>query len=144
MAQTRYPPVPRVGAGAVVLHQNKVLLVLRGQPPAMNLWAIPGGTVNLGETLAQAARREVLEETGLAIETGKIVFTFEKIQRDAAGQVEYHYVVVDMLARPVDPLQPLRPADDALQAGWFTLAQAVKLPVAETTLTLLQQVMKDL
>lgn len=143
MAQTRYPAAPRVGAGAVVLHQNKVLLVLRGQAPAQGLWAIPGGSVNLGETLAAAAQREVLEETGLAINTGDILFTFEKIQRDAAGQVEYHYVVVDLLAWPVDPHQPLVPADDARQAGWFTLAEAAQMPVAESTWTLLQQVMRE-
>jgi len=138
-----YPDAPRVGAGAVVIHQNNVLLVLRGQPPAQGLWAIPGGRVRLGETLAEAARREVHEETGLSITTGDVVYTFEKIERDKTGRVKFHYVVVDVLGFALKPDQPLAPADDVLDAGWFSLSEARALPVSDTTLTLLEKVMRQ-
>lgn len=143
MASKEYPDAPRVAVGAVVLHQNKALLVLRGQAPAKGLWAIPGGSVELGETLQVAAEREVLEETGLRVKAGKVVYTFDGIQRDASGRVKYHYVIVDLLAEALNPAQPLRPADDVNDAGWFTLSdiQDPNLPISGTTLTLLQNMM---
>ena len=141
MAGTIYPDAPRVAVGALVVHQNKVLLILRGEAPAKGMWAVPGGSVNLGETLQAAAEREVLEETGLKIKAGEVIYSFEKIQHDKAGQVQYHYVILDLEAEPLDPAQPLTPADDAIEAGWFTLADLdrLNLPVSETTWTLVQK-----
>lgn len=141
MVDTIYPDAPRVAVGALVIHQNKVLLILRGEAPAKGMWAVPGGSVNIGETLQAAAEREVLEETGLQIKAGEVIYSFEKIQYDKAGQVQYHYVILDLEAEPLDPAQPLTPADDAIEAGWFTLADLdrLNLPVSETTLDLLQK-----
>ncbi len=141
MAGTIYPDAPRVAVGALVVHKNKVLLILRGEAPAKGMWAVPGGSVNIGETLQAAAEREVLEETGLQIKAGEVIYSFEKIQHDKAGQVQYHYVILDLEAEPLDPAQPLTPADDAIEAGWFTLADLdrLNLPVSETTWTLLQK-----
>ncbi len=141
MVDTIYPDSPRVAVGALVVHQNKVLLILRGEAPAKGMWAVPGGSVNIGETLQAAAEREVLEETGLQIKAGEVIYSFEKIQHDKAGQVQYHYVILDLEAEPLDPAQPLTPADDAIEAGWFTLADLdrLNLPVSETTWTLLQK-----
>ncbi|MEA3437346.1 MAG: NUDIX hydrolase [Thermodesulfobacteriota bacterium] len=141
MTDTIYPNAPRVAVGALVVYQNKVLLVLRGKAPAKGVWAVPGGSVNIGETLQAAAEREVLEETGLQIKAGEVIYSFEKIQRDNAGQVKYHYVILDLEAEPLDPVQTLTPADDAVEAGWFTLADLdrLDLPVSETTRTLLQK-----
>lgn len=143
MASKTYPDAPRVAVGAVVFHEDKVLLVLRGQAPAKGLWAIPGGSVELGETLQAAAEREVMEETGLRVRAGEVVHTFDGIQRDAAGRVKYHYVIVDLLAEAVDPTQPLCPSDDVRDAGWFTLADVERpgLPISETTKTLLRRIM---
>ncbi len=143
MVSKIYPDAPRVAAGAVVVHQNKVLLVLRGQAPAKGLWAIPGGSVELGETLQAAAEREVLEETGLQIEAGEIVYTFDNVQRDENGKVQFHYVIVDMLAQALNPTQTLCPSDDVTDAGWFTLSQmeAPNFPITETTLALMQKIM---
>ena len=141
MVDTIYPDAPRVAVGALVVHQNKVLLILRGKAPAKGIWAVPGGSVNIGETLQAAAEREVLEETGLQINAGEVIYSFEKIQHDKAGQVKYHYVILDLEAKPLDPVQTLTPADDAVEAGWFTLADLdrLNLPVSETTWTLLQK-----
>jgi len=141
MVDTIYPDAPRLAVGALVVHQNKVLLILRGKAPAKGMWAVPGGSVNIGETLQAAAEREVLEETGLQIKAGKVIYSFEKIQHDKAGQVQYHYVILDLEAELLDPAQPLTPADDAIEAGWFTLAdlERLNLPVSETTWTLLQK-----
>ncbi len=141
MTGTIYPDAPRVAVGALVVHNNKVLLILRGKAPAKGIWSIPGGSVNLGETLQAAAEREVLEETGLQIQAGEVIYSFEKIQHDKAGKVQYHYVILDLAAEPLDPAQPLKPADDAVEAGWFTLADLVRLnlPVSEITWALLQK-----
>jgi ADP-ribose pyrophosphatase len=143
MASKVYPDAPRVAVGAVVFHQDKVLLVLRGQAPAKGLWAIPGGSVELGETLQLAAEREVQEETGLQVRAGQVVYTFDGIQRDERGRVKYHYVIVDLLAEALDPTQPLQPSDDVQDAGWFTLADVEQpnLPISETTRTLLRRLM---
>ncbi len=141
---TIYPDAPRVAVGAVVVDRGKVLLVLRGKAPAKDLWAIPGGSVNLGETLQAAAEREVLEETGLQIRAGEIIYAFEKIEQDDTGQIRFHYVILDLRAEVLEPAQPLRPADDVSDAGWFSLADLDRrnLPVSDTTRTLLERIME--
>jgi 8-oxo-dGTP diphosphatase len=145
MANIRYPDAPRVAAGVVVIHQHKVLLVLRGKPPGENLWAIPGGSVNLGETLQAAAEREAWEETGLQVKAGEVIYSFDAIVRDEAGQVEYHYVILDLKAEALDPAQPLIPGDDARAAGWFSLDEVRQLaiPISEATQILLRQLSND-
>ena len=145
MVSTIYPDAPRVAVGAIVVHQYKVLLVLRGKAPAKGMWAIPGGSVNLAETLQAAAEREILEETGLRVKAGEVIYVFDKIEWDEADRVRYHYVIIDLQAEPVDPTQPLIPADDVVDAGWFSLADLdrLNLPVSDTTRTLLQKVMTD-
>ena len=75
-----------------------MLLVKRGNPPAKGVWAIPGGGVELGETLEKAAEREVLEETGIVIKAGKPIFSFESIHRDDKDRVRFHYYIVDLTA----------------------------------------------
>ena len=94
-----YPSHPRVGVAAVVLRDNQVLLVQRGREPGKGSWGLPGGMLELGETLAEGARREVMEECGVEIEVGPLVAVFEPIQRDEDGRLRFHYVVVDYLAR---------------------------------------------
>jgi len=146
MVNTLYPDAPRVAVGGVVVHKKKVLLVLRGQPPSENKWAIPGGSVKLGETLQAAAEREVFEETGLRVKAGDLIYSFDTIVRDEADQIQYHYVILDFLAEPVDPHQPVIAGDDARDAGWFTLAEIETLdtPVTETTQALLQKIMAEI
>lgn len=130
-----YPDAPRVAVGAVVFRQDAVLLVKRGKPPAEGQWAIPGGSVGLGESLQAAAERETREETGLSIRAGAPVFTFETIERDPAGRVRFHYVVVDLAAELVGG--EMQPGDDALDARWVSREEMEHLFVNAATLRLL-------
>jgi len=90
------PDRPCVGVGAVLIHEGRVLLIRRGKEPLRGRWVVPGGTVELGETLEQALVREIQEETGLVVRPLEVVAVFDRIQRDA-DRVDYHYVIVDYL-----------------------------------------------
>ena len=93
---TGRPDRPCVGVGAVLIHEGRVLLIRRGKEPLRGRWVVPGGTVELGETLEQALVREIQEETGLLVRPREVVAVFDRIQRDA-DRVDYHYVIVDYL-----------------------------------------------
>ena len=133
-----YPDVPTVAVGAIVVRDGRVLLVRRGQPPSEGMWAIPGGRVELGETLQAAAEREIEEETGLTISAGDPVYTFDVIVPDEAGRIRFHYVIVDLLAVYVSGV--LRSGDDAREARWVSPDELEELPVNESTLQVLQEV----
>ncbi|MCP4688503.1 MAG: NUDIX hydrolase [Desulfobacterales bacterium] len=129
--ENRYPDLPRVAVGAFVFHEGRVLLVRRGKPPAEGQWAIPGGAVNLGETLQRAAEREIREETGIVIQAGAPMFTFDVVDRDPDGRVRFHYVIIDLSADYIkgDP----RAADDAREARWVAPAEMAALPMNPVT-----------
>lgn len=112
----RYPDRPIVGVGGIVLSSAGVLLIKRGAEPSKGLWSIPGGAVELGETLHEACAREVFEETGLKVEVGPLVEVFERRLIDDDGEVEYHYVLLDYLCRSA-PDEPHH-GDDAAAAKW--------------------------
>lgn len=143
LINTIYPDAPRVAVGAVVIYEKKVLLVLRGKPPAEGLWAIPGGSVDLGETLQMAAEREVLEETGLHVKAGEVIYTFDAIVRDHTGQVQYHYVILDLMAELLSPERAPVAADDVRDARWFSREALTEpgLSISETTRNLLHKLM---
>lgn len=131
-----YPDQPRVAVGAIVFKDNNVLLVRRGKPPAEDLWAIPGGRVEIGETLQEAAEREILEETGIAIRARIPVYTFDVIDRDTRGRIRYHYVIVDMTADYIRG-EP-RAGDDASAARWVSSDELATLKVSSKTRQLLR------
>jgi 8-oxo-dGTP diphosphatase len=97
VSDRRYPEHPIVGVGAVVIDNGRVLLVRRATEPQAGQWSLPGGRVELGETLTAAVARELQEETGLEIDVGPSVEVLDRILRDANGRVQYHYVLVDFL-----------------------------------------------
>ena len=131
------PERPVVGVGAVVLDEDRVLLIKRGNPPLKGQWSLPGGGVEVGETLEQAIAREVLEETGMAIEVGPIVEVLDRISRDADGRVEHHFVLVDFVCRPNGGI--LRGASDAEDAAWVTMADLARYEVAPVTISVIQK-----
>ena len=94
-----YPERPIVAVGAVVVDGGRVLLVKRANAPLKGEWSLPGGAVEIGETLEGALVREAREETGLDVEVGPVVEVLDRIVRDAVGRVEYHYVIIDYLCR---------------------------------------------
>jgi mutator protein MutT len=96
----RYPDRPVIGVGAVVIVDGRVVLVRRAHEPLKGRWNLPGGAVELGETLAQACAREVREETGLVVDVGPVIEVFDRIMLDADGGVQYHFVLVDYVCRP--------------------------------------------
>lgn len=115
-----YPDRPLLGVGGVLIHDNRVLLVRRATEPLKGEWSIPGGLVELGETLRDAVQREVLEETGLRIEPGEVLDLFDSIWRDANGRCQYHYVLVDYLCHLTGG--DLHPATDVSDARWVLSA----------------------
>jgi ADP-ribose pyrophosphatase len=121
-----------VAVGAFVFKDGKVLLVRRANAPSEDLWAIPGGKVRLGESLKEAAEREIKEETGILIRAIEPVFTFDHIETDGNDRIRFHYVIVDLSADYVSG-HP-RPGDDALEACWISPDQLSGLNVSQKTL----------
>jgi len=115
MLQREFPLVPLVGVGAVIVHEGKVLLVLRGTEPAKGRWSIPGGLIEVGEMLHEAVVREVREETGLEVEPVELVELLDRIHREGE-RVRYHYVIADYLCRVVGGT--LKAASDADAVRW--------------------------
>jgi mutator protein MutT len=110
-----YPDAPVVGVGAVILVEGRVVLVRRARAPMAGRWTLPGGTVETGETLKAALVREMREETGLDVDVGQVLEVFDRIERDEAGRVRFHHVIVDYLCRPRGGT--LRAADDAAEVA---------------------------
>jgi len=135
-----YPERPVVGVGAIVLDGGRVLLIKRGNPPLKGQWSLPGGGVEVGETLEQAVAREVLEETGLTIEVGPIVEVLDRISCDGDGRVEYHFVLVDFVCRPREQRRgQVRAGTDADDAEWVALADLARYEVAPVTISVIQK-----
>lgn len=112
-----YPERPIVGVGVVVWRDDRVLLIRRGKPPGLGQWSLPGGAQQLGETVHETARREVMEETGLHIHVTGLIDVVDGIHRDSDGRVEYHYTLIDLAATAV--AGEAVAADDAQEAAWF-------------------------
>jgi ADP-ribose pyrophosphatase YjhB (NUDIX family) len=125
-----YPDRPIVGVGAVIVENGRALVVRRGTEPLKGEWSIPGGVVELGETLRQAAAREAREETGLEVEPGVVLEVVDRIMRDAERKVQYHYVLVDFLCRRVSG--EARPGGDATELRWITALELEGFPIADS------------
>ncbi|MCL4396716.1 MAG: NUDIX hydrolase [Chloroflexi bacterium] len=126
-----YPERPICAVGVVVRKEGAALLIRRGNPPRQGDWSLPGGAVELGETLREAADREVLEECGVEITLGDLVDTFEFVVRDGEGRVQFHYVILDYVANYHDGI--LRPASDVVDAQWVPLSALDAFELAPKT-----------
>jgi len=131
-------PAARVGVGAVIIRDGQVLLVKRGREPAKGLWAVPGGAVEPGETLQEAAEREIFEESGVVIRAGEPIFAFDLIEKDETGALKFHYVIVDLRAEYISG-EPVA-ADDAADARWLKPRDLDSLDVVPVTLELLRKI----
>ena len=92
-----YPERPMVGVGGVVISNGRALLIRRGGPPLEGQWSIPGGMLEVGETLVEGVKRELSEETGIEVRVGDLIEAFEHVNLDADGKTKYHFVVLDYL-----------------------------------------------
>ncbi|HXW99656.1 MAG TPA: NUDIX hydrolase [Candidatus Acidoferrales bacterium] len=134
--QREFPTQPLIGVGAIIVEPGRtkdarVLLVKRAHPPIQGQWSIPGGALEVGELVRDAAIREAREETGLIVEPGELLGVYDRVLRHTDGRVQYHYVLVDFLCRVVGG--KLHAAGDAAEARWFTRKELPALKLAEDT-----------
>ena len=132
-----YPDNPVLGVGAVIFNNEKVLLVKRGKEPGYGKWSIPGGAVELGETLKEGLLREVNEETGLEVEIGGMVDVLDWVSRDESDKIKYHYVLVDYWCKCLF-LKP-NPSSDVLDARWVLLSEILNYDLPLATLEVIDK-----
>ncbi len=132
-----FPEVPLVGVGSIIIEGERVVLVKRAHPPIQGQWSIPGGVLEVGELVREAAIREAREETGLIVEPGELLGVFDRVLRDSEKRVQYHYVLIDFLCKRAGG--ELLAASDAAEVRWFTLEELPALNLAEDTLEVIRK-----
>ena len=125
-----YPDRPLVGVGAIIIHDGKILLEKRGNDPGKGKWSIPGGKVELGESVEQTVIREVKEETGLEVEKPEHVDIVDNVVLDDKGRIEYHFVIIDYLVKLRGGI--LKAGSDALDLKWVSLKDVEVLDLTKT------------
>src|SRR5271156_1144091 len=135
--QREFPETPLVGIGAIIIENARVVLVKRAHPPLQAEWSIPGGVLEVGELVRDAAVREAREETGLTVEPGELLGVYDRVLRNADERVQYHYVLIDFLCRRV--AGDLTAASDAAEVRWFTREELPALNLAEDTLDVVRK-----
>ena len=123
------PTRPVVAVGVLVLDEGRVLLVQRAKPPQVGRWTVPGGKVELGETLEQAALRELREETGMTATLGPVVEILDRVMLDESGQIAFHYVILDFLG--TEPRGVLRASSDALDARFVAIEDLARYELTD-------------
>lgn len=126
----KYPERALVGVGGIAVKDGKILLIKRAFEPGAGKWSIPGGMVELGETMAEACAREMEEETGIKVEVLEQIRAFDMIDKDDEGKVRYHYVLVDFLVKPVGGKE--RPNIEAKEMTWATYEEAMDMDLTNT------------
>ena len=126
-----FPEHPLIGVGSIIIESDRVVIVKRAHPPIQGQWSIPGGVLEVGEMVREAAIREAREETGFIVEPGELLGVYDRILRDDQKRVQYHYVLVDFLCRPVGG--QLQASTDAAEVRWFTREELPALKLAEDT-----------
>jgi 8-oxo-dGTP diphosphatase len=132
-----YPDRPIVGVGAVIVEQGRVLLIKRGSPPLLGEWSLPGGVVELGETLRAAAEREALEETGLIVKTGDVIEVLDRIVPGDQAVPRYHYVLIDFLCAVHGG--EVRAGGDAADARWVGESELAEYSMEQPVLEVIRK-----
>ena len=136
----KYPDAPIVAVGAVIVDDDRVLLVQRGQEPLKGEWSLPGGVVELGETLEAALTREVREETSLDVVVGHVVEVLDSIRRDAGGRAEYHYIIIDYACRIRGGTSTVASCGtDAADVRWVAVADLEHYGVTTTAIAVIRK-----
>ena len=124
-----YPDRPIVGVGAVIVQNGRAVLVKRTGEPLAGEWSVPGGVLEIGESLRQGIEREALEETGLVVVAGPVLDVFDSISADPDGRTRYHYCLIDFLCRAVSG--ELRAGSDAAAVRWISRDELETFPMRE-------------
>jgi 8-oxo-dGTP diphosphatase len=132
-----YPDRPVVGVGGVVISSGRALLVRRGGPPLEGEWSIPGGMLEVGETLFEGVRRELAEETGLEVRVMELIEVFERISLDATGKPKYHFVVLDYLCEVLQG--EARAGSDVTAVAWAAPSDLPKYSLTETAARVIEK-----
>jgi 8-oxo-dGTP diphosphatase len=130
--QREFPEVPLIGVGAIIIEGPRVVLVKRAHPPLQAQWSIPGGVLEVGELVREAAVREAREETGLVVEAVELLGVYDRVLRNPEQRVQYHYVLIDFLCRRA--AGELAAASDAAEVRWFTREELPGMRLAEDTM----------
>ena len=132
-----YPDRPIVGVGAVIVDNRRAVVVRRGTEPLQGEWSIPGGVLELGETLRAGAEREALEETGLVVRAGEVLGVFDRVVPAEDGRTRFHFVLIDFFCQRISG--ELRAGGDAAEARWITVEELPGLPMAEPAASLIRK-----
>jgi len=135
-----YPDAPVVTVGLIVRRGDRALIVQRGKEPSKGRWSIPGGAVEVGETLRQAGRREVAEECGIDVTVGDVAGVFETILPDSSGDTRFHYVIIDFFADYVSG--ELSPQSDITNAHWVSRDELDRFDITEKARDLLRRLLE--
>ena len=136
-----YPRYAIAAVGVVLLRDDKILLVKRGFPPGLGKWSIPGGVIEAGERLVEAAKRELKEETGLEADPLGVLWVLNNVVYDKEMKVLYHYTIIDILFDPATIRGDLRPGGDVLDVAWFKLSELHSMrDVSSTTKRLVKRI----
>ncbi len=125
-----YPKQPIVGVGAIIIHDGKMLIVKRGSDPGKGKWSVPGGLVELGETVKEAVEREVLEECNLKVEASHLIDIVDDIIRDKNGRIKYHFIILDFFAKLRGG--KLKPNSEIIEAKWVPIDEVEKYDLTNT------------
>jgi ADP-ribose pyrophosphatase YjhB (NUDIX family) len=136
-----YPKRPLLGVGAVVLRGGSVLLVCRAQEPCKGEWTFPGGLVELGETLREAAERETYEETGIRVRARDVLEVVDSMVKGTGGRLRFHYSIIDVICRYVSGSPSA--GDDVSEVAWFPLKKALRMPLAGVTAKVLRKALRS-